>query len=253
MAEVRVRQVLSAGGAAAVAGLLVAAYLVGSGGSSGTAAKADTTAVTQNVVTVDGTGKAAGTPDTMVTTLGVDVRGASPSTALDGANKAMAKVQKAFLARGVAAKDLKTTGLSVSPVYVYGKGKATLHGYEANEQLQATLRNLSTAGKTISAVVTIGGKSVTMQGISLDLEGNGTLVKDARADAYADAKAKAEQYAKLAGRTLGPVVSVSEHVAQPSSDSYPFAAASAAAGASVPIQAGSQAVSVNVTVVWTLS
>lgn len=256
MTEVRARQALSAGGVAVVVGAVAAAYLVvGSGGSGGSKAKADTPVTTQNVVTVDGTGQAAGTPDTMVTTLGVDVRGATPAAALDGANKSMAVVQKAFRSRGVAAKDLKTTGLSVNPVYVYGKGKQVLHGYEANEQLQATLRNLATAGHTISAVVAVGGKSVTMEGIALDLEADGTLVKTARSDAYNDAKAKAQQYATLAGRTLGPVVSVSEHVNPPSGDSFPYAAAaSAAAGAaSVPIQAGSQAVSVNVTVVWTLS
>lgn len=255
MAQVRVQQGLTVGATVGVVGLVVAGCLVGSGG--GSHARADTPATTssaQNLVTVDGTGKAAGTPDTMVTTIGVNVRGTNPSAALAGANQTMATVQRTFLKHGVATKDLKTTGLSVNPLYVYGKGTPSVHGYQASEQLEVTLRNLGSAGSTISAVMTAGGKSVTVDGISLDLEGDSALVKDARANAYADAKAKAEQYAALAGRTLGPVLSVSEHVNQPSSYQYDGASSAAAAPyGSVPVQAGSQDVSVNVTVAWTLN
>jgi uncharacterized protein YggE len=254
MVEARVRQGMTALGTAGIATAVVVAYTFGSGGHS--TAKADTPAATPttNVVTVDGTGQVAGVPDTMVATISVNTRGASPSAALGGASKTMGVVQHALIARGVALKDLKTTGLSVSPYYTYGKGQPKIHGYSAEEDLQVTLHDLTTAGKTITAATAAGGKSVTVGALSLDLQGSSTLVTNARTDAYNNAKAKAQQYATLAGRTLGAVVSVSEHVDQPSSyPQYGYAAASAAAGASVPIQAGSQNVSVNVTVVWSLN
>lgn len=253
MVEARMRQGMTALGSAGVAAVVVVAYAVGSGG--GSPAKADTPTPTANVVTVDGSGQVAGVPDTMIATISVTPRGANPSSALGSANKTMALVQHALIRRGVAAKDLKTTGLTVSPYYVYGKGGESLHGYSADEDLQVTLHNLATAGKTITAATAAGGKTVTVGGITLDLQGNSALVTNARADAYNDAKAKAQQYATLAGRTLGAVVSVSEHVDQPtSSTQYGYAAASAAAAApGVPIEAGSQNVSVNVTVVWSLN
>ncbi|MDX6227217.1 MAG: uncharacterized protein QOI76_607 [Frankiales bacterium] len=249
----RVRQGMTALGSAGVAAVVVAAYSIGSGG--GSSAKADTTTPTTNVVTVDGAGQVAGVPDTMIATISVNTRGASPAVALGGASKTMSVVQHALTSRGVAAKDLKTTGLQVNPYYVYGKGKQTLHGYSAEQDLQVTLHNLATAGKTITAATAAGGKSVTVGGLTLDLQGNSALVTNARADAYNDAKAKAQQYAGLAGRTLGSVVSVSEHVNQPTPyPQYGFAAASAAAAMpGIPIQAGQQNVNVNVTVVWNLN
>jgi uncharacterized protein len=250
MAEARVRQGVAAVGTAGVAALVVATYLVGSGG--GSSAKADSPAVTPNSITVDGTGQAAGTPDTMITTIGVDTRGANPSQALSGANKTMAVVQASLAKHGVAAKDLKTTGLSVNPVYVYTKGQQVLHGYEADEQVSVTLRNLSTAGKVLSAVVAAGGKNVTVQQLSLDLESDSALVTDARAAAFASAKAKAQQYAVLASRTLGPVLSVSETSSDAQPQVFASAAAAASSGSSVPVAAGSQNVSVDVTVVFSL-
>ena len=254
MEQVRVRQGMTALGSAVVAGVVVAAYAVGSGG--GTAAKADTTpTATSNVVTADGAGQVSGTPDTMVTTFSVNTRGANPGVALSSANAAMGKVQRSLRAHGVAAKDLQTTGLSVNPVYVYTKGTQKRNGYGAEEDLKVTLRNLGSAGKTINAATLAGGKTVTVGGLTLDLQGNSTLVTNARAAAFADAKAKAEQYATLSNRTLGAIVSVTEHTDQASNPyQYGYAAASAAAGSyGVPIAAGSQNVAVNVTVVWSLN
>jgi uncharacterized protein len=253
MEQARVRQGMTALGTAGVAAAIVVACTVGSGG--GSTAKADTTTPTTNIVTADGTGQVAGVPDTMIATISVNVRGANPSAALGAANSKMALVQHTLSKRGVAAKDLKTTGLSVNPYYTYGKGQPTLHGYSAEEDLQVTLHKLSTAGATVSAATAAGGKSVTVGGLTLDLQGDSGLVTNARADAFADALAKAQQYAALAHRTLGPVVSMSEHTDQPSNFPIYAGAASAAAAAtsSVPIAAGSQNVSVNVTVVWSLN
>lgn len=251
MAELR--QAGTAMAAAGVVALVAASFLVGSGGSGGAPAKADATTPDQNVVTVQGTGKASGTPDTMVTTVSVNTRGASPSVALDAASRTMARVQRTLAAHGVAAKDLQTTGLQVNPVWVYTKGKQSTHGYSAEEDLSVTLRDLHTAGTTISAAIAVGGSTVTVGGLTLDLEGDSTLVTNARAAAFADAKTKAQQYAALAGRTLGSVLSVTE--ASDASSPTPEATYAAAAStfAAVPVAAGSAGVDVSVTVVWSLS
>ncbi len=251
MVELRARQGITAVGTAGVVAVVAAAFLVGSGG--GSSAHADTTASTANTITVDGTGQAAGTPDSMVTTIGVDTRVATPSAALNAANHAMSLVQGSLRGHGVADKDVKTVGLSVSPYFSYPKGQPTLKGYEATEQASVTLRSLGTAGGILSAVVKAGGKPVTIQQLSLDLESDSTLVTQARASAFASAKDKATQYAALAGRTLGAVLSVSESNGSTQPAVYASAAAAApAAASSVPVSAGSASVDVTVTVVFSL-
>lgn len=254
MAQARVPQVLTAVAVAVVTALLVLAYANGSGG--GPSAKAATPvagASAPDVVTVDGTGKAAGMPDTMVTSVTVSAKEASPSAALDSANKTMTAVQRVLTSHGVAAKDLKTTGLSVNPNYIYGNGTQTLDGYSAEEDLQVTFRDLATAGETVTAVTAAGGNQVRLGGLSLDLQGDSRLVADARKAAFDDAKSKAEQYATLAGRQLGSVVSLTEQVDQPQQRQVYAAGAAAADSAAVPIAAGSQSVSVNLSAVWSLN
>jgi uncharacterized protein YggE len=106
------------------------------------------------------------------------------------------------------------------------------------------------AGDAIGQAVGAGGNAVRVNGVSLDLEESGALVSEARGAAFAEARNKAEQYAEAAGRSLGEVVSVAESVASPSPIAMP--ADALATTAKVPIQPGSQNVSVSVTVVFSM-
>ena len=127
-----------------------------------------------------------------------------------------------------------------------------LRGYHVGNSVQAKIRDLKNAGKTISASATAAGNAVRIDGISFDLQDNVALLKSARDAAMADAKTKADQYANDSGRKLGKVVVITEQQ-QPS---YPaFAGAPAILGSTagpsyVPIAAGVQQVTVTVTVVY---
>jgi uncharacterized protein YggE len=78
------------------------------------------------------------------------------------------------------------------------------------------------------------------------------LLATARARAVADATVKATQYAKALGRSLGPVISITDQTqAQPFPVNSSFGAA--ASKAAVPISPGSQQLSVSVTVVFAAS
>ncbi len=172
--------------------------------------------------------------------------------ALDAANSLTGRVQSSLTKHGVAAKDIQTSNLQVQPDYAYPQnGTPTIKGYTVSEGVTATLRDLGKAGAAISAATTAGGNAVQVNGISLDLEDNGKLLTTARDRAVANAKTKAEQYAKASGRDLGAVVSISETVADPPPVNYDMRAAAKAQDASpVPIQAGSEDVGVTVTVVY---
>jgi uncharacterized protein YggE len=216
----------------------------------------DSTAISADAfpgITVQGVGKVTGTPDTLILSLSITKNAADVSTAMGQVSTTMKSVQDAFTAAKIAQADLKTSGLNVGPRYDYTNGKQTLSGYTASESLIVTLRDTKTAGATITAAVGVGGDSVQVSSLSTDLQDNAALLNAARESAMADAKAKAAQYAKSAGRGLGPVVRVQEAISGNSPQpmyNYPQAAGALADKASVPIQVGSTDLSVQVTVVF---
>ncbi|HET8765958.1 MAG TPA: SIMPL domain-containing protein, partial [Pedococcus sp.] len=94
------------------------------------------------------------------------------------------------------------------------------------------------------------GNALTIDSVALDLADPGPLLAAAREAAFADARAKAEQYAALAGRGLGKVVRVSDVVeggAQPR-----FARMTAGAG-TPSLELGENTVTATVAVRWELS
>lgn len=205
-------------------------------------------------ITVTGTSEVAGKPDTLRLDLSVQTRGDTVSKALESANAITARVQSSLRKNGVAGKDIQTSNLQVQPEYSYPtNGSPVVKGYTVSEGVTAILRNLGKSGSAISAAVSSGGNAVQVNGISLDLEDNGKLLSAARDRAVANAKTKAEQYAKASGRDLGSVVSISEAISDPPPVAYDMRAMASKDSASpVPIQAGSEHVGVTVTVVFAL-
>ena len=241
-------------------------YLIGATRAGGTvvtaSTRAATTSSTQPVaypvnggpgIDVGGRAKVAGTPDTLRLDLSVAASATSVSEALASANRSASVVQKSLLGNDVQKKDLQTSGLNIAPEYDYSKSSSPrLKGYQATEIITARIRDLGRAGDVIGKAISAGGNAIRVNGISLDLEDTGVLVSSARDKAFADAKAKAEQYARAAGRSLGDVISISEDVTTPTPIPMPYGlnAASANDMASVPIEPGSQDVSVVVTVLF---
>ena len=240
---------------------LLAAYLIGSARPSVAGAATPVAAVrtatgaaspADTGITVTGTGKVTGTPDTLRISMSVTATSQDVDSALASANASAKAVQDALLAQGVAAKDLQTSNLSIQPNYT-PKGQPS--GYVVSEGITASVRDLAKAGATLTAAVNAGGDAVRVDGVTMALEDTSHLVGDARKGAVDDARAKAEQYAQAAGRSLGEVQSISEIVTQPVPQYYDsrFAAATAQASSPVPLQAGSQELTVQVTVVFALA
>jgi uncharacterized protein YggE len=225
------------------------AFVLG-GHDSPPASAADVPAATSGVV-VDGLGKVTGTPDFVRATLGVNLQRSDVTTALRDANTLQARVSAALKRDGVTGKDVQTSDVSLYPSY---DNKGRRNGYQISETLTAKLP-VAKAGQGITDAVLAGGSAATLQGVSFELEDNAALLNDARDAAYADAKSKAERYAKLSGRSLGDLQLVTESVTVPEVQrgyAEDKAARPSAAVASVPISAGSQQVSVSVTVRWAL-
>lgn len=203
-------------------------------------------------ITVTGSAEVAGTPDTLRLDLSVTTKADTVAEALGQANQATTKVQDSLRHSGVDRKDLQTSNLQVQPDYSYpANGTPVLRGYQVTEGVTARLRGLGRAGAAIADVTRAGGDALRINGIQLDLGDSSTLVAAARDKAMADAKAKAAQYAKASGRSLGAVVSITEDVSQPPPVDYAMRAGAAADSLkAVPIEPGSQDVGVRVTVVY---
>jgi uncharacterized protein len=223
----------------------------------GTTLAADSTPLAPDAfpgITVQGIGKVTGTPDTLILSLSVSRTASDVSTAMNDMSATMAAVQNSLSGNHVAAADLQTSGLNVGPQYEYSSSKPTITGYQASENLTVTLRDLKSAGGVVAAASAAGGNATQISGLSTDLQNSAGPLGQARAAAFDDAKAKAEQYAKSAGRTLGQVVRVEESTANPGSSPSPVEMAPMAPGADkvnpVPLQVGSTDVTVQVTVVF---
>jgi uncharacterized protein len=236
--------------------VLLAAYALGSVGHGGVApaAAATPTADAKDPgIAVTGVGEVSGTPDVLRLDMSTEVRAASVDGALQKASAAMRDVIRALRDGGVAAKDVRTAGLSVNPDYNYDGSQQRITGYIAAENLSATLRDLDKAGRIVSRAVSAGGDAARVNGLQLDLEGDSGLLVQARKQAFDEAKKKAETYAEAAGRHLGAVSSVSEQVDSSGPEPMDYRSMDLAAGPSVPIKAGSQTVSVSVKVVWSFA
>ncbi|MBV9870816.1 MAG: SIMPL domain-containing protein [Frankiaceae bacterium] len=250
----RARLTVIAGVTMLVLGVGVA--VVATQDASNNRASADATTAVADTVSVSGTGSVEGVPDTLVASLRVH----SPvfSSVQDALNNVATNTRTVIdrLANnGVKRADIKSTDLSLNPHY---DNNGNQDGYDASEALRVRITPLTKVGQVITAAVPPKtGNSVSINGLSFDISDNSSLLDGAREAAFNNAKAAADQYAKLGGRTLDHVVSIKAQVHNAS----PIYAASAGTATvldsfkriAAPIRPGQKKISVTVKVVWALS
>jgi uncharacterized protein len=206
-------------------------------------------------LTVQGTGQATVTPDLLTVSVEVDTSGSSAAAALSANTMTTQGAVAAFKGGGVDAKDIATSGLSLQPQYIYPKGVPTLTGYQVANSITATIRTVAGAGSIIDAVVGAGGNALKINAISFSVAHPGTLDNQARSRAVSQAVAHAKAMATAAGRTLGPVCSLSDQTQLPlqSQNALSYAdSGEASAATPVPIEAGSQTESAQISLTYLL-
>jgi len=204
------------------------------------------------VINVSGMGEVKTRPDMATVSTGVVTEAATAKDALAKNNAAMAAVIAALKNAGVAEDDIQTSNFSVSPKYPpYQPNQTTaprIVGYTVSNQVTAAVKDLKKLGSILDTLVQAGSNQIN--GISFGVDEPKPLLDNARKKAVADARAKAELYAAAAGVSLGRVVQISESSAvMPPQPMYRMAAAPVAAE-SVPIAAGQQTVTANVSITY---
>lgn len=226
------------------AGLLAA---LGGGGVGNTNHAAADTPDSQHAITVSGDGSVLAKPDTAHVTLGVQIQNVELSAAQSQANDQMNAVLASLKQSGISNDNIKTVNYSINVNQDYSKGTGEVTGYTVVNMVDVKITDLDKVGSIIDAAVKAGANNVG--GVQLSVENVDALVQQAREQAMANAKSKAEQLAKLGGVTLGAPISISEGTSPPP---QPMAARDtmnvASGAASTPIQTGQNEITVSVTV-----
>ena len=203
-------------------------------------------------ITVSAEGTVKVVPDAVRIMAQVSVVDGTNAGALAKANSSSSAVRKALSANGVAAKDIATNSMSVYPEYNYTQDKGSVQvGYRASQSFTVTVRNAINAGAVVDAVIAAGGDNLQLQGVSPFIIDNSKATLAARSAAVANAKAKANSYAKLMGVKLGKVNYILENS---TSNPIPiYGVAKAAADSATTIDLGTQDVSVSISVQWAIN
>ena len=203
-------------------------------------------------ITVSGVGTSTVTPDAVRFFASVSVIAKSNKEALSSASKSATAVRGALRDNGIAAKDIKTSSLTVYPEYNYSQDKGQeLIGYRATQSFTVVIRKADNAGVVIDAAVSAGGDAIQINGVAPFLLNGAAATEKAREAAVADAKARANSYAKYLGVSLGRVIYLTE-VNAPVYD-FPVMAKGVTSEDSTQIDLGETEVTVTVTVRWGLN
>lgn len=200
-------------------------------------------------ISADGTVKVA--PDAVRINAAVSIVGATSKEAMAAVSASAATVRTAFLSNGVASKDIATQSVNIYPEYQYTQDKGSvLIGYRATQSFIVIIRSASTAGVVVDAIVTAGGDSLQLNGVTPFILDASKATVSARTAAVKNAKVKASSYASLLGIKLGKVNYLIENS---SPVSYPpiMSVAKDSAGAT-QIDLGLQDVTVSITIQWAL-
>lgn len=201
---------------------------------------------------VNGIGKISVAPDKADLTLSVEIQAKTAEAAREQAAVTMESLIKAVESLDIANKDIQTRSVSLYPSYSPDTANKIV-GYQLSNQVAICIRDISKTSDVIDAAVKAGGNSARVQGISFAIENPESALSKAREKAYANAKEKAGQYAKLAGVSLGAPLHISEGsdvsaVPMPYGEARMMSAKSASS--STPVQTGEQEVSVTVDVIF---
>ena len=200
------------------------------------------------VISVTGEATVSVAPDQAQIDGGVTTEAKTAREASETNNAAMGKVLLALKGAGIDEKDFQTSRLSLQPQYAPNRsGPNAVVGYQASNRVTIKLRDVSKVAGTIDLLVAAGANNIG--GINFMVSAASKLLDDAREQAIADARRKAEIYARAAGVTLGSPVSISE---EGSAAPMQFRRMSAGIATSAPVAQGEETLQVTVSVSWAI-
>ncbi|WP_426530872.1 SIMPL domain-containing protein [Bradyrhizobium sp. McL0615] len=201
-------------------------------------------------ISVTGEANVSVAPDQAQIEGGVTSDAKTAREASDANNAAMGKVLLALKGAGIDEKDYQTSRLSLQPQFATPSKVSDRPGivsFRASNRVTVKVRDITKVANVIDVLVGAGANEIG--GINFTVTQASKALDEAREKAIADARRKAEIYAKAAGVTLGEPISISEEGA-PTPMFRGKMAAPMAAGA--PVAQGEETLSVTVSVTWAI-
>jgi len=201
-------------------------------------------------ISVTGEAQVSVPPDLAQIDGGVTSEAKTAREASDANNAAMGKVLLALKGAGIDEKDYQTSRLSLQPQSSSSRpgGPSTIVGYRASNRVTIRLRDVTKVASVIDTLVGAGANDIG--GINFTVSQASKLLDEARERAIADARRKAEIYARAAGVTLGAPISIAEGGAPGPILYRRMAAPMAVSGA--PVAQGEETLQVTVSVSWAI-
>jgi uncharacterized protein len=166
------------------------------------------------------------TPDIALFNAGVVTQAVTASEALADNSRKMDRVVAALKRSGIAERDIQTQAISLQPrysdperdaqmlarssgrPYVPPAEAAKIIGYEARNSVQVRVRKLGEMGKIIDTLINEGANQV--DGPNFTLDEPREAMDEARREAIAVGRQRAELYAQATGMRVARLLSVSE-------------------------------------------
>ena len=165
-------------------------------------------ALTAEGITAQGHGEVKVKPDIALLTLTVTTQSANQADAVQQNAARTTSLLAALRGAKIAEKDIQTQSYTVQPQYDYRPSPPVLTGYQVQNSVQATVRDLTKVGFVIDKA-TAGGAS-EVGGVSFDLSDRAAAQSQALSLAVTSAKRKAGVMADAAGVSLGRLLTLTE-------------------------------------------
>ena len=171
---------------------------------------------TQNSVSVSGIGTVLAQPDMVV--MNVNFFHTAPTTkeAKKVVEQTMQQILKILHEENIEDKFVKTKSLNYDVEYDYRNARRVRIGQRAQQTIAVIINDMINTPERFSSILDkiTAIDRVEVQNISFDIENKVELFEQSRELAYQKALDKANQYAKLSGRKIGKVLTISEGVSR---------------------------------------
>ncbi len=169
--------------------------------------------VTQSIagtrLDVSATGESTRVPDIAIISAGVVTRSRTAAGAMRENAERMERMIAALKRAGVADRDIQTSNLGLNPEYHHQDNlPPRLTGYTASNQVNIRFRDVRNSGQVLDVLVAEGANQIN--GPTLTLDKPELALDEARANAVAVGRARAQLYASALGMQVARIVSVSE-------------------------------------------
>jgi uncharacterized protein len=200
-------------------------------------------------IEVTGEGAVGAAPDFARVTLGVTTAGKDAGEAMATNAKSASALVTLIKSEGVAPADIRTSAVSISPVFSQPSpghpGEPAITGYSVSNDVTVIVHDIPRLGALLDKAVGAGANAI--YGIAYGENDTGALLDKARPLAVADARRKAEIYARAGGAQIGRLMELTEEAGAQPPVGFAARAYAPAGAAATPIEAGEDKLKVTVT------